>query len=124
MRLQYADNVRIVALPCTGKVDVKFLLTALENGADGVMVVGCLEGECHYLTGNLRARKRIERVKKILAEIGLEPERVEIYNLSAGDGPRFAAIVNEFAERTAGLGPLFPNQANAGREKAPTEIQT
>ncbi len=67
MRLQYADNVRIVAIPCTGKMDVKFLLTALENGADGVMGVGCLEGECHYLTGNLRARKRVERVKEILA---------------------------------------------------------
>jgi F420-non-reducing hydrogenase iron-sulfur subunit len=124
MRLQYADNVRIVAIPCTGKADVKFLLTALENGADGVMVAGCLEGDCHYLTGNLRARKRVERVKKILAEIGFEPERVEIYNLSAGQGPRFAAIVNEFTEQIAGLGPLFPNKADAGPEKTSTEIQT
>ncbi len=122
--MQYADNVRIVALPCTGKADVKFLLTALEEGADGVMVAGCMEGDCHYLTGNLRARKRVNRVKKILAEIGIEPERVEMYNLSAGQGPRFAAIVNEFTERIAGLGPKFKKQTVAEAEAAPAEMQT
>ncbi len=122
--MQYADNVRVVALPCTGKVDVKFLLAALENGADGVMAVGCMEGDCHYLTGNLRARKRVERVKKTLAEIGIEPERVEMYNLSAGQGPRFAAIVNEFTERIAGLGPMFKKQTDVAVEAAPAEIQS
>jgi len=107
MRLQYPDNIRIVRLPCTGKVDVKFLLDALENGADGVAVVGCLEGECHYMTGNLRARKRVERTKAILQQIGIDPQRVEMYNLSAGQGTRFAEIVTEFAQRIIAIGPTF-----------------
>ena len=105
--MQYPDNVRIVALPCTGKVDVKFLLEAFESGADGVMVAGCLEGDCHYMIGNLRARKRVERTRSLLAEIGLDPQRVEMYNLSSGQGPRFAQIVTEFTERIAGLGPAL-----------------
>ena len=112
MRLQYPDNVRIVRVPCTGKVDVKFLLDAFENGADGVMVAGCLEGDCHFLTGNLRARKRVERTKEILKDIGIEPERVEMYNLSSGQGPRFAEIVTEFTERISGLGPPFQAKAD------------
>jgi F420-non-reducing hydrogenase iron-sulfur subunit len=120
MRLQYPDNVRIVRVPCTGKVDVKFLLDALENGADGVMVAGCLEGDCHYLTGNLRARKRVERVKKILDSIGIEPERVEMYNLSSGQGPRFAEITTEFTERIQKLGPIFQNHDSG---ETGTEVQ-
>ena len=117
MRLQYPDNVRIVPVPCTGKADAKYMLEALESGADGVMVVGCLEGECHYITGNLRARKRVERVKAILKEIGIEEGRVEMYNLSAGEGPRFAAIVEEFTERIIGLGPAFPDRRLKNKEQ-------
>ena len=108
MKLQHADNVRIVPVPCTGKVDTKFMLAAFESGADGVLVIGCLEAECHFITGNLRAKKRVERVQKFLTEIGFEPERVAMYHLSSGQGPRFVAIVNEFTERISGLGPLFP----------------
>ena len=105
--MQYPDNVRIVRVPCTGKVDVKYLLNAFEKGADGVMVAGCLEGDCHYLTGNLRARKKVERVKAILEEVGIDPLRLEMYNLSAGQGPRFAEIVTEFTDRILELGPIF-----------------
>ena len=68
MRLQYPSNVRVIMMPCTGRVDVIHLLKAIEDGADGVYVAGCLEGDCHYLTGNLKARKRVEAVKKILGE--------------------------------------------------------
>jgi coenzyme F420-reducing hydrogenase delta subunit len=105
MRLQYPSNVRVLRLPCTGKLEVNYLLTAFENGIDGVLVAGCLEGGCHFLEGNLRARKRVERAKKFLAEIGLEPERLEMFNLSSAEGPRFAEIVGIMSQRLAKLGP-------------------
>lgn len=122
MRLQYPDNIRIVRVPCTGKVDVKFLLDAFENGADGVMVAGCLEGDCHYMTGNLRARRRVNRTRKILADVGIEPERLEMYNLSSGQGPRFAEITTEFTERIIGLGPLM-NPFEPAAESQSQEVE-
>ncbi len=105
MRLQYPNNVRVLKLPCTGKLEVNYLLTAFEHGVDGVIVAGCLEGGCHFLEGNLRARRRVERAREILKEIGLEPERVEMFNLSSAEGPRFAQIVTEMTTRLASLGP-------------------
>ncbi len=105
MRLQYPQNVRVLRLPCTGKVEINHILAAFERGADAVMVAGCLEGGCHFLEGNLRARRRVERAKKLLEEIGLEPERLEMFNLSSAEGGRFAEIVTEMSERVARLGP-------------------
>ena len=105
MRLQYPDTVRIVRVPCTGRVGVRDILEALIDGADGVFVAGCMEGDCHYIRGNLRARQRVEYVKTLLEEINLESGRVEMYNLSAGQGPRFAEIVREMTERIQELGP-------------------
>jgi coenzyme F420-reducing hydrogenase delta subunit len=105
MRLQYPPTIRIIKLPCTGKLEVIHVLKALEAGADGVYAAGCMEGECHYLKGNLWARKRIGYVKKLLEEMGLEPERVEMYNMSSAMGPRFAEVANEFTERIRALGP-------------------
>jgi coenzyme F420-reducing hydrogenase delta subunit len=105
MRLQYPCNVRVLRLPCTGRVEVDHILTAFERGADGVMVVGCLEGGCHFLEGNLRARKRVERAEKLLGEIGLEPERLTMYNLSSAEGGRFVEIVTEMTQRLKRLGP-------------------
>lgn len=117
MRLQYPDNVRVLRLPCTGKVEVNHILAAFERGVDGVMVAGCLEGGCHFLEGNLRARKRVERARQFLGEIGLEPERVEIFNLSSAEGGRFAEIVAEMSERLSRLGPspLRPDRETAER---------
>jgi coenzyme F420-reducing hydrogenase delta subunit len=86
-------------------VDIIHLLRAVEDGADAVFVAGCLVGECHYLTGNLKARKRVNYVKKTLEELGIEPERVEMFNLSSGQGSRFAEIVREMVERVKALGP-------------------
>jgi F420-non-reducing hydrogenase iron-sulfur subunit len=115
MRLQYPSNVRVLRLPCTGKIEVNYLLTAFEQGVDGVIVAGCLEGGCHYLEGNLRARRRVERARKLLAEIGLEPERLEMFNLSSAEGPRWAEIVTTMAERVRRLGisPLRPDRRSA-----------
>jgi F420-non-reducing hydrogenase iron-sulfur subunit len=107
MRLQYPPNVRIVKLPCTGKVDALHLMKAFEDGADGVFVAGCLEGQCHYLEGNLRAKKRITYVKRLLEEVGIEGERVEMFNLSSAMGGRFAEIVEEMTEKVKALGPTY-----------------
>lgn len=105
MRLQYPHDVRILRFPCTGKIEVNYLLDAFEHGIDAVVVAGCLEGGCHFQEGNLRARKRVERAKEILSEIGIEPERLEMYNLSSAEGTRFAEIVTEMSERLKTLGP-------------------
>jgi len=117
MRLQYPDNVRVLRLPCTGKLEVNYILAAFERGADGVIVAGCLEGGCHYLEGNLRARKRVEWAKQLLAEIGLEPDRLEMFNLSSAEGTRFAEIVTTMVQRLRQLGPspLRPDPARLQR---------
>jgi F420-non-reducing hydrogenase iron-sulfur subunit len=111
MRLSYPTNLRIVKVPCTGRVASIHLLKALEEGADGVMVAGCLEGDCHYQSGNLRAKKRVAYVRSILESIGLEPDRVAMYNLSAGMGPRFAEIAREMTEKVRQLGPFMRRAA-------------
>jgi len=105
MRLQYPTNTRMIKLPCTGKLEVIHLLKAIESGADGVYAAGCLEGECHYLKGNLWARKRVNHVKRLLEELGMEPERVEMYNMSSAEGAKFAEYATEFIERIKQLGP-------------------
>jgi F420-non-reducing hydrogenase iron-sulfur subunit len=118
MRLQYPSNVRVLRLPCTGKLEVNYILTAFEHGIDGVLVAGCLEGGCHFLEGNLRARRRVERAKKFLQEIGLEPDRLEMFNLSSAEGPRFAEIVGIMSQRLAKLGrsPLRPDRQTVNQE--------
>lgn len=105
MRLQYPSNIKVVRVPCTGKVDVLYVLHAFEKGADGVYLVGCLEGGCHYNSGNLRARKRVEQARKILDTIGIGGERVQMYNLSSSDGPLFAKYAVEMNDRIVKLGP-------------------
>jgi len=105
MRLKYPGDVRVLRLPCTGKIEVNYLLGAFERGVDGVIVAGCLEGGCHFQEGNLRARRRVERARQMLGEIGIEPERLEMFNLSSAEGPRFAEIVTLMSERIAKLGP-------------------
>ncbi len=105
MRLRYPTNIKIIKVPCSGRVAIIHMLKALEEGADGVMVAGCLEGDCHYQSGNLRAKKRVSYVQEILEKIGIEAERVAMYNLSAGEGPRFAEIAREMTEKVTELGP-------------------
>ena len=105
MRLNYPDTIRIIRVPCTGKVDIIHLLRALEKGADGAYIVGCLEGDCRFERGNLRARKRVEQAAKILDKIGIGGERVQMYNLFSGEGSRFAEIVTEMTEKIIELGP-------------------
>ena len=105
MRLDYPSNVKIILVPCSGKVDVLHLLRAIQKGADGVYVVGCLEGSCHYNEGNFRARERVMHVQSLLNEIGIEGDRVRMYNLSSGEGPTFAAYAREMTDHICELGP-------------------
>jgi coenzyme F420-reducing hydrogenase delta subunit len=103
-------------LPCTGRIDESLLLKAFENGADGVMVIGCLEGDCHYINGNIRARARVERVYAILERIKIGPNRIRMYNLSAGEGSKFAEFANEFVEQIREIGPSPINLVRAGNK--------
>lgn len=105
LRIEYPANIRIVKIPCSGRIDTLHLLKAFENGADGVFVAGCLEGTCHFLEGNYRAKKRVEYTQTLLEEIGLEKERLEMYNLSSSMGQKFAEIAREMTERIKSLGP-------------------
>lgn len=113
MRLQYPSSVRVIQLPCSGRVDILHLLKAFEDGADGVYVAGCLEGDCHYLTGNLKARRKVNYVKKVLETLGIEPERVEMFNMSSAEGPRFATVAREFTAKIVELGPSPLRSAKA-----------
>ncbi|BEQ14080.1 hypothetical protein FAK_11460 [Desulfoferula mesophila] len=113
MRLQYPTNVRVIQLPCSGRVDILHLLRSFEDGVDGVYVAGCMEGDCHFLTGNLKARRKVEYVKKVLESLGIEPERIEMYNMSSAQGPRFAEVANEFTQRIKELGPSPVRSAKA-----------
>lgn len=113
--MNYPDAIRIIRIPCTGKVDIIHLLRALEKGADGAYVVGCLEGDCRFENGNLRARKRVEHAQEILDKIGIGGERVQMYNLSSGEGPRFAEVANEMTQKIMELG---PNPIKTAKKKA------
>ena len=105
MRLQYPGNIRVIRVPCTGKVDILHILRSFEKGADGVYVVGCMEGDCRFNSGNLRARKRVQEARRILDIVGIGGERVKMFNLSSGEGTRFAQFAEEMTEKIKELGP-------------------
>jgi F420-non-reducing hydrogenase iron-sulfur subunit len=104
-RMQYPTNVRIVHSPCTGKIEMEHILAAFEKGIDGILVAGCLEGGCHFLEGNLRARKRTDRIREMLDEIGVGRERLRMVNLSAAEAPTFVRSVHEMVDTVRALGP-------------------
>lgn len=104
-RIQYPSNIRVIKIPCTGRVSVNHILRALECGADGVYVAGCLEGTCHFISGNFKAKQRVEHTKKLLSEINVEPERVQMYFMSAAEGAKFANVAKEMTETIKELGP-------------------
>ncbi len=105
MRLNYPPNARVIRLPCSGKVEILYLLRAIEDGADGVMVIGCLEGDCHFMNGNFRAKKRVAAAKRLLDKVGVESARLEMCNLSSAMAPKFAEVIKEMTEKIRKLGP-------------------
>jgi F420-non-reducing hydrogenase iron-sulfur subunit len=104
-RIQYPPNVRPVRVMCTGSVDTSFVLRALLEGADGVLVGGCHPGDCHYVSGNFRARRRLSVVGRTLEALGLEPDRFRFEWISASEGGKFAEVVTEFTENVRKMGP-------------------
>jgi F420-non-reducing hydrogenase iron-sulfur subunit len=105
MRLQYPPNVRIIRTPCTGRLEVEYYMKALENGADGVLVAGCLEGGCHFIDGNLYAKKRVNSIRALLDECGIDKERLRMVNISAAMAPDLVRIINEMVAVVKELGP-------------------
>ncbi|MDI6771043.1 MAG: hydrogenase iron-sulfur subunit [bacterium] len=116
MRLAYPPNVKVVLLPCTGGIDPIYILRAFEAGADGVFVAGCLEGQCHYQVGNYHAKARVRYLKERLEEVGIGGQRLEMFNLSSAEGPRFAEIAREMAERITALGPTPLKRPRTGAD--------
>jgi F420-non-reducing hydrogenase iron-sulfur subunit len=101
----FPGNIAINRLVCTGKLQVSTLLKAFEGGADGVYVVGCPEDKCHNLMGSQRAAKRVQAVKKALAELAIEPERIEMFHLERGFHPEFIAVARQMDKSITALGP-------------------
>ena len=104
-RYRYPSNVNIVRFMCSGRIEPEFIMKAFEYGADGVMVTGCKLDECHYISGNFRAKERIETTQQILDMIGLGAERLGVEWLSASEGEKFANTLNEFVDKIKALGP-------------------
>lgn len=121
MRQQYPPNLRIVRLPCTGRVDINMLLQAFVEEADGVIVAGCEPGSCHFIKGNLRARKRVDYAKLLLAETGISPERLEMFYIAASQGPLFAQTAREFTDR---IKRMMDEQASNASDASPPKTET
>ncbi len=104
-RMQYPPSIRVVRVPCSGRVDPLFILKSLQSGFDGVLVSGCHPGDCHYISGNYVARRKFAVLKPLLEFIGVEPGRVQFSWISAGEGDRFAKVVTKITEDVRELGP-------------------
>ena len=104
-RIQYPPNVRIIRVPCSGRVDPFFILSSLQKGVDGVLVSGCHPGECHYLTGNYSARRKFALLKNLLEFAGIEESRVQFSWVSASEGVRFAKVIEKITAQVRALGP-------------------
>lgn len=105
MRLQYPPNVKIIRTPCTGRLEVGYYMKAFENGADGILVAGCLEGGCHFLEGNLFAKKRVHTTQEMLEESGLEKERLHMVNVSAAMAEPLVEHIRDIVKTVKELGP-------------------
>ena len=104
-RLQYPPNVRVIRVPCSGRVESAFIIKALEEGADGILVSGCHIGDCHYGEGNYRARRRFKYLYDLLTYMGVEPERLNFTWISAAEGGKFAETITKVTDRVRSVGP-------------------
>ncbi|MDF1537544.1 MAG: hydrogenase iron-sulfur subunit [Candidatus Thorarchaeota archaeon] len=104
MKLQYDVSARIIRMPCTARLDINFILKALQEGADGVLIVGCHPGGCAFKTGNLGAERRVRFARKLVGQMGMNEDRVKMVFVSAAEGNKFAADINKFAEEIRKIG--------------------
>ena len=114
-RLTNEPHFRIIKTMCSGRVEPTFILHAFSSDADGVMIVGCNPGDCHYNSGNYKARRRLMLLKNMLPQFGIEPERLKMEWIPASEAPKFQSTVNGFINKVTGLGPLTLN-TRAARE--------
>jgi len=105
-RMKYPPNLRVIRVMCSGRVDPNFVLDALSKGADGVLVLGCHPGDCHYSEGNYKCQRRVPLTRKLAEEMGIDPRRIRLEWVSASEGARFTQVVTEFTEQVRALGPL------------------
>ncbi|TFG08035.1 MAG: hydrogenase iron-sulfur subunit [Promethearchaeota archaeon] len=103
-RFQYPPSIRIIRVMCSGRVEPAFILRAFEDGIDGVLVTGCHIGDCHYISGNELAQKRMQHLQNLLKKLGIEPERFRLHWISASEGKQFAELITEFTEKIKELG--------------------
>lgn len=102
----YAPNIRVIRVMCSGRVDPQFVLDAFAHGADGVLIGGCHPGDCHYVEGNYKTLRRYHLLKRVLRDLGIEPERLRLEWIAASEGEKVARTVNEMVEQVRALGPL------------------
>jgi F420-non-reducing hydrogenase iron-sulfur subunit len=105
-RLKYPPNVKIIRVPCSGRISPELVLRTFREGADGVLVLGCHIGDCHYTSGNHRTAKRMPVLKKLLEYTGIEPQRLYVDWVSAAEGERFATVIKDFTEQIRALPPF------------------
>ena len=115
-RMKYAPNVRLIRLMCSGRLDPTFVMKALADGADGVLITGCHPGECHYIEQNYKALRRFVLLQRVLKGLGIEPERIKLVWASAAEGVKLTNEINAFVEEIRSLGPLGWNKNLAGNE--------
>ncbi len=121
-RIEYPQNIRIIRVPCSGRVDPLFVVKAFLDGADGVMVLGCHPGDCHYQQGNYYAQRRYAVMHKLLDFTGVESDRLFVDWVSASEGKRFAEVVTTFTEKIRKIGPLIIEQNTHELEKKLEEV--
>ena len=121
-RIKYPPNVRLIRLMCSGRLDPTFVLKALSNGADGVMITGCHPGDCHYIEQNYKALRRFLLLQRTLTGLGVEPGRVKLIWASAAEGMKFAHEITQFVEEVRALGPLsWPKWNDQAAETEPVK---
>lgn len=121
-RLKYPPNIRLIRLMCSGRLDPTFVLKALSSGADGVLITGCHPGECHYIEQNYKALRRYLLLRRTLAQMGIEPERVKLVWASAAEGARLAEEITKMVEEIRALGPLNWPAADGGRRTGDSPV--
>jgi F420-non-reducing hydrogenase iron-sulfur subunit len=114
--MSYPPNFRAIRVMCSGRVDPQFVLKAFREGADGVLILGCHPGDCHYKEGNCKALRRYHFLKKMLSQLGIEDERLELDWVGASEAEKFARVVTQMVERIQALRPLHPERAREKRE--------
>lgn len=123
-RMKYASNIRVIRVMCSGRIDPQFILEAFAKGADGVLVGGCHPNDCHYVEGNYKMLRRARMLKRLLAQMGIHEDRFRLEWISAAEGEKVKAVVNEMVEKIQALGPLGLPERFAEWEKEIGSLET